>query len=142
MIAFRLSKAINPEGDILPFNKAWESLFVNKPILMGDRQQKPLHIFDYISLSTHLRPRDYIKYINVCCEQTLVEKRKRVHPKIVKKVDKGFSNYMKEEIIDEIHSILPEIDQIFSIISQIRKWNFTINEFKDTYNLFLKKISI
>lgn len=139
MIAFRLSKAINPDAPILNFDNAWNMLFVNKPVFMGDNQRKSLHIFDYITLSTHLRPRDYVKYLNECCSQSLMENREKVHPIIVKKVDKGFSNYMKDEIIDEVHAILPEIDEIFSIISQIRKWNFSINDFKNTYNSYLEK---
>lgn len=138
MLAFRISKVIDPSGDILPFDKAWKKIFISKPIFMGDKQQKKMHVFDYMSLSTHLRPRDYIKYIQVCSEQTFIDKYDKIHPKTVKKVDKGFSNYMKDEIIDEIHTLLPEIDTIFSIISQIRKWNFSIEEFKTTYNKYLK----
>lgn len=45
-------------------------------------------------------------------------------------------------MIDEVYSELPEIDKIFSIISQIRKWNFTITEFKKTYNLYLSNGTI
>ncbi|WP_294224804.1 hypothetical protein [uncultured Chryseobacterium sp.] len=142
MLAYRLSKSINPDSPILNFDKAWNTIFIDKPIFMGDKKQKPLHIFDYITLSSHLRPRDYIKYINVCCEQTISENWNKIHPKTVKKVDKGFSNYMKDEIIDEVHALLPEIDKIFSIISQIRKWNFSIKEFKDTYNIYLEKETI
>lgn len=142
MIAYRISKAIDANSPILNFDKAWDTIFIDKPVNMGDRKQRQLHIFDYITLSTHLRPRDYVKYINVCCEQTLIENWEIIHPNTVKKVDKGFSNYMKDEIIDEVHALLPEIDKIFSIISQIRKWNFTIQEFKDTYNFYLKKGTI
>ena len=142
MIAFRLSKAINPNGPILPFDKAWSSLFLDKPVFMGDNQRKPLHIFDYMTLSTHLRPRDYIKYINVCCTQALSEGYSKVHPMTVKKVDKGFSNYMKDEIIDEVYALFPEINEIFSIISQIRKWNFSIEDFKKTYSSYLGKGTI
>lgn len=142
MIAYRISKSINPHTPVLEFSKAWNMIFVNKPVSMGDRQQRQLHAFDYITLSTHLRPRDYVKYISVCCEQTLIDNCKTIHPNTVKKVDKGFSNYLKDEIVDEVHALLPEIDKIFSIISQIRKWNFTIKEFQDTYNSYLKKGTI
>ena len=37
---------------------------------------------------------------------------------------------------------MPDILVIFSIISQIRKWNFTIKEFKDTYIQYYKKGTI
>lgn len=57
-------------------------------------------------------------------------------------MDKGFSNYLKDEIVDEIHAQLPEILIIFSIISQIRKWAFTIKEFKDTYMEYYRKGTI
>ena len=138
MLAFRISKVIDPNAEILPFEKAWNSIFLSKPVSMGDRQQKQMPIFEYITLSTHLRPRDYVKYIQVCSEQTYNDGYDKIHPDTVKKVDKGFSNYMKDEIIDEIHSLLPEIDKIFSIISQIRKWNFSIQEFKATYEKYLQ----
>ena len=142
MIAFRISKAIDPEGRILPFEKAWNKIFLNEQVSMGVRKSRRLHGFEYITLSTHLRPRDYIKYINVCCEHALSLGESKISSSTVKKVDKGFSNYMKDEIVDEVHAILPEIDKIFSIISQIRKWNFSNKEFKETYDSYLQKGTI
>lgn len=142
LLAHRISRAIKEDGKILHFTDAWRIIFSDLPVQMGDRQQKPMHIFDYISLSTHFRPRDYIKYIQVCAERTVNDGYDKIHPKTVKTMDKGFSNYMKDEIIDEIHTVLPEIDTIFSIISQIRKWNFSINEFKTTYSEYLRNGTI
>lgn len=71
MLGYRLSKAINPDGEILSFTKVWNLIFINKPVFMGDRQQKRMNIFDFMTRSTQLRPRDYIKYISVCAERTL-----------------------------------------------------------------------
>ena len=142
MLAHRISRAIKEDGEILQFPTAWENIFSGSPVFMGDRQQKNMSIFDYISLSTHFRPRDYIKYIQVCAERTYNDGFNKIHPKTVKAMDKGFSNYMKDEIVDEIHTVLPEIDMIFSIISQIRKWNFSIIEFQDTYNSYLSNGTI
>lgn len=143
MIAHRISVAVEEnKQENLDFKKEWNKIFLDQPVKMGDKQAKSLHSFDFITRSTHLRPRDYIKYINECCKQALEDNVQKINNNIIKKVDKAFSNYLKEEIIDEVHAILPEIEHIFSIISQIRKWNFTVKEFKDTYNEYLNKGTI
>lgn len=139
MLAYRISKAIDENGKILSFQEAWMRIFSNQTISLGGNNRKKTDLFNYITLSTQLRPRDYIKYIQVCAEKTLLEGDTIITARTVKQVDKGFSNYMKEEILDEIHAQLPDINEIFSIISQIRKWNFTIKEFKDTYMKYYKQ---
>lgn len=139
MLAYRISKAIDENGEILSFQEAWMRIFSNQTISLGGNNRKKTDLFNYITLSTQLRPRDYIKYIQVCAEKTLLEGDTKITARTVKQVDKGFSNYMKEEILDEIHAQLPDINEIFSIISQIRKWNFTIKEFKDTYMKYYKQ---
>lgn len=93
--------------------------------------------FEFISGSTHLRPRDFIRYIQVCAEDTLTQGYKQIHPKTIKFVDKAFSNYLRDEIVDEIHALLPDINNILQIISQIRKQTFTVTEFKEVYRSYL-----
>ncbi|MBC9935064.1 P-loop ATPase, Sll1717 family [Chitinophaga qingshengii] len=142
MLAFRISKAIDPNGDVLPFDVAWAKVFKREEVSMGDGGNKRMNIFDYITLSTQLRPRDYIKYIQVCSERTSSEGGARITAKTVKSLDKAFSNYLRDEIVDEVHALLPDIINILSIISQIRKWNFSIQEFKDTYNSYYKNKTV
>lgn len=139
MLAYRISKALNEDGEIMSFDKAWDNIFAKQTIALGGNNQKKVDLFKYITLSTQLRPRDYVKYIHVCAERTLEEGGQKITAQTVKQVDKGFSNYLKDEIIDEVHAQLPDIQIIFSIISQIRKWTFTIQEFKDTYLQYYKK---
>lgn len=139
MLAYRISKALDENGKILSFEEAWMKIFSGQTINLGGNYRRKTDLFHYITLSTQLRPRDYIKYIQVCAETTLQNREEKITAKTVKQVDKGFSNYLKEEIIDEIHAQLPDIQIIFSIISQIRKWNFTIQEFNNTYMQYYKK---
>jgi len=133
LLAYRISKAIPGNDKILSFNEAWLKVFSKKPVNYGSRQQKKTDIFNYISNSTQYRPRDYIRYLQVCCSKACENNDKIVSVGVVKHVDKAFSNYLKNELIDEIHGILPDIQEIFSIFSEIRKWNFTINEFENHY---------
>lgn len=133
LLAFRISRAIDPAGKILSFNNAWSAVFNNDPVGVGTRAKKKIEIFDYITNSTQLRPRDYVRYLQVAAHESIIKNSSKISPATVKKVDKGFSNYLKSELVDEIHGILPDIQEIFSIISEIRKWLFSIEEFKKIY---------
>jgi len=139
MLAHRISRAIDSEGSILSFKDAWNHIFTEEEVEFGDRQKKRISSFNYITRSTQLRPRDYIRYLQVCAEKAIENGNTKITPNIIKRVDKGFSNYLKEEIIDEIHAQLPDIHVIFSIISQIRKQIFSIEEFKNTYKTYYDK---
>lgn len=138
LLAFRISKAISGKGKLLSFQDAWSQVFYNQPVGYGTRQQKKTNIFEYITYSTHLRPRDYIRYLQVCAHEVVEKGGKKISPDVVKSVDKAFSNYLKSELVDEIHGILPDIQEIFSILSEIRKNIFSIDEFNALYNKRLK----
>ncbi len=139
LLAFRISKAADPEKESLPFLKAWELLFENTPIGVGTKARKKIPVFDYVTRSTQHRPRDYVRYLQVSANQALELSQDIITSEVVKKVDKGFSNYLKNELIDEIHGVLPDILDIFGVISEIRKWVFSIDEFREIYNDRLNK---
>ncbi|WP_216388078.1 hypothetical protein, partial [Arcanobacterium phocae] len=62
-----------------------------------------------------------------------------VHPRLLKEADGEFSEYMKNEISDEIYAVLPEYKEIFSILSQIRKQTFSPSIFVESYNKMVKE---
>lgn len=136
LLAFRISRAIDPAGPTLTFNDAWHMLFSKSDLRLGNGGKKSLHSFDFIARSTHLRPRDFIQYLKSCCEQVIASDNEIniITPKIIRKVDTAFSNYLKSELADEIHGIVPDVNAIFDIISQLRKWSFSVKEFTDSYN--------
>jgi len=142
LLAFRLSKAISSTQEVLNFDKAWEIIFHRSAVQMGDQGKKKMHSFDFIARSTQMRPRDFIKYIQACAEDTFYNQKPFIYPETIKQVDKAFSNYLKAEIEDEIQALIPDIPQVFQVLSQIRKWNFTIPEFKSAYNNYLKNGTI
>ena len=138
LLAYRISKDFNESGQILAFTKAWEKIFFREQIGFGNKQEKKIESFDFISRSTHLRPRDFIQYIQKCAEETDSNGYKFIKEKNIKFVDRAFSNYLKDEIVDEVFPVLPEIEQYFQIFANIRKWNFTLQEFTREYNKYLK----
>jgi hypothetical protein len=138
LVSFRISKAISIDQVVMPFNQAWELIFHRSAVQMGDQGRKLMHTFDFIARSTQMRPRDFIKYIQACSEDTFYSHKPFIFPETIKQVDKAFSNYLKAEVEDEIQALLPDIPQIFQVLSQIRKWNFTIAEFKTAYNKYVQ----
>ena len=138
LLAYRLSVDAESEK-VLNFHNAWKMIFLNENIKSGSGRTT-LSTFDYINRSTHLRPRDYIRYLQACAEATTISE--RITNVTVKYVDRAFSNYLRDEIIDEIFPLLPEIEIIFQIISNLRKWSFSAYEFKAEYNKYLKSKTI
>ncbi|KRI82278.1 P-loop ATPase, Sll1717 family [Acinetobacter pittii] len=139
LIAFRISRAIHPEGEILTFEQAWNKIINPNKIGYGDRQSKSTDTFSYMIKSTQYRPRDIISYLKSCSEYYInLDNEKFITPNIIKKADKAFSNYLKSEISDEVSSILPEINEIFDIFSKIRKQTLTITEFENQYKESLR----
>ncbi len=140
LIAHRISIDANLPMQ-LSFEEAWNLIFYN-PRIATASGKKLLESFDYITRSTHLRPRDYIQYIQVCAEETVNFNRHKIANETIKFVDRAFSNYLKDEIVDEIYPILPEIEEIFQIISNLRKWMFSMEEFKREYFKYLRSKTI
>jgi hypothetical protein len=137
MLAYRISKDFDLNGKILTFEQAWEKIFHKEEIGFGNKQTKKIHSFNFIAKNTHLRPRDFIQYIQACSEETANKKFKFIKESNIKFVDRAFSNYLKDEIIDETFPILEEIEQYLQIFANIRKWNFSLQEFNLEYNKYL-----
>lgn len=143
LIAFRISRALNATGEPLPFEKAWHILFFKSQVRLGTSGRNAIHSFDYIARSTQLRPRDFIQYLKACSEEQMGRKDVGlIGSRVIKKVDNSFSNYLKSELIDEIHAVLQDIGAIFDVMSQLRKWSFSIKEFIDAYNRQLKRAQL
>ena len=129
LLTFRISRAIDANGPTLSSVAAWNTLFIDQPVRMGHMQGSSMSIFDFIARSTHLRPRDFTKYIQLCAESTR-DHDHRISAATVRKIDKSFSSYLKRELIDEIHGVIPDIPDVLDVLSQIRKQTFTEREFR------------
>lgn len=130
MLAYRLSRVIGK--DEADFEKVWYSVFSPDPITYAS-ERKSADSFVYISRSTQGRPRDYIRYLQVSADMQLERGGGVIQPDTIRDADKSYSNYLKDELLDEIHGLIPDIATIFSIISEIRKWILDIDEFKTAF---------
>ena len=80
-----------------------------------------------------MRPRDFIRYLQVCAEYEARQGHNKISPETVRREDKSFSNYLRNEIEDEIHGLLPDIGAILDTIAYLRKQQFQIDEFRTAY---------
>ena len=111
----------------------FQKIFKQRYVTFGNRGGKKLSTFSYITRSTQWRPRDYIQYIKICVSRALEQDKLYVTSEIVKEADDKFSEYLKQEIIDEVFSVIPQINETLSILSIIRKQTFNPSIFLDEY---------
>ena len=135
MLAHRLSVAMNI--DELSFEDVWFRLFSRYKVRMGNRQNRFMSIYDYIERSTEMRPRDFVQYIKECAKLSIERKEEFISPQTVKDADEKFSEYLKAETIDELYSVIPEIDEILGLLSTIRKQSFSFSAFENEYNILV-----
>lgn len=138
LLAYRISKDYEDGNQLLSFDQAWDKLFSRSPISYGTNKNKKTHSFEFISDRTHLRPRDFIRYIQCCCLETANKGDNYIKNGTIRFEDRAFSNYMKDEIKDEVFPLLPDIENIFQVLSNLRKWNFSVDEFISEYNKYVK----
>jgi hypothetical protein len=130
LIAFRLSRAINPQGQIHKFEEIWCGMFGPGQISVGKGDRNRIESFDFIARSTHLRPRDFISYLKFAADEAIDRRQAFAGQWVVKAADKEFSNYLRSELEDEIFAVIPDIKGVFECISQIRKQIFNVEEFR------------
>lgn len=134
VIAFRISRAIDLNcKSILTFPDAWARLFGRNLIRMGSKGRKKVGTFDFIARATLLRPRDFVAYLQQCAQHA-IEQNTTITPNVIRRVDTGFSNYLRQELTDELFAVIPDISAVFDVISQLRKPNFSVSEFERVYN--------
>ncbi|MEJ2793256.1 hypothetical protein WAE56_07550 [Iodobacter sp. LRB] len=130
LLAFRIARAIDPNAKPQNFDRVWSQLFIRGLVKYGHKQLRGMPPFEYITRSSLLRPRDYIRFLQVCAGIALENNSLMIKPDYLNESDKSFSNYLRSELEDEIHGIIPDIHRILDIFTILRKQTLKIEEFK------------
>lgn len=80
-------------------------------------------ILSYIIDRTFFRPRDVIKFF-----------KKLQDTRDILRAEEAYSDWLKNEITDEISVELPIIDKVYDILQRIGYQTFTMSQFKDRYS--------
>lgn len=120
----RFKEVLSTDRDVV----RWGDVF-DETKEMPSRQSKYQHICD----RTFMRPRDMIRFVNEVLE---------MHKSSTEPVDKGFSNYdvhqardgyseyLLNELDDEISKHVPNYKEYLEAVKEIGKIQFTLDEFK------------
>jgi hypothetical protein len=135
MLAHRISKTLNTQSDLF-FEEAWAKLFDFKYVttMFGKHE-----CFDTICRYTFMRPRDFIQFVKICCGNALHSRQGQITQSIFTGSLLSYSQWMRSEIESEIKEVIPDIEEIMKIISNIRKVEFRLKEFVDNYKASLVK---
>lgn len=133
LLAHRISKAIAENNSKLSFSRSWNTLFTDEQIQTARNKQK-YSVYEWISRKTLFRPRDYIKYLQLCAKQAYEANYKEIRAGVVTTQDLEYSNYLRSEISDELCSVIPDVDEVLQVFSKIGKIHLSIEEFKDEFS--------
>lgn len=133
LVAFRISRALQEDGPILSVAEAFRAIFTTEDTRAGGTRTRR-HVFKYVLSRTLMRPRDVISYFRECATVALDEKRDRISPEMFGASEKKYSSRLRKEFVDEIQSAVPYIDDVFEILSKMRKQTFWFSQFELRYN--------
>lgn len=139
LVAFRISRAIDSDGPIMDFMTAFKKVFLRNTVRVNSARSERRDTFRYIISRTLMRPRDVVSYVRECARTATEWNISTVSPDAMKQSEKRYSQRFRQEFIDEIQSVLPNISDILEIVSNVRKQVFTLKEFSDQYNVYLKQ---
>jgi len=77
-----------------------------------------------------MRPRDVISYLRESATTAIGKSLGTVSPEMFTDVNKEYSQRLRREFVDEIQGAIPKINDIFDILSGMRKQIFRFNEFR------------
>jgi hypothetical protein len=112
---------------------AWNAVFDETAAMRG-HQTKYQHILS----RTFRRPRDIIRFCNSILAPFRERKRTKGGPQSVINDDVNlahfdYSNYLRDEIVDEIHKYHPDYRTYFEILKSIEYQQFTMDDFNKAY---------
>jgi Cdc6-like AAA superfamily ATPase len=141
LIAFRIARAHQEDASATSFDKTWRTIFQSTTIRTNRRYQRNEEAFKFMLRSTFYRPRDIISYVRECAAIARQRGLSKISSEIIKQADEAQSEYMRREVIDEMHSIVDDVGEILDLFSEMRKAILPIEEFRDTYEEFYSRAS-
>jgi len=140
LISNRIKANINAKSD--NFERNWNEIF--EPNNIGRNQTK----WNFIIERTFVRPRDVIKFLNLALEQA--QNRLRADVDSIDKITntdihvirKKYSQYLIEELKDELTGSYDEYDYYLEILRDIHKISFSFNDFLESYKTVNERRSL
>jgi RNA recognition motif. (a.k.a. RRM, RBD, or RNP domain) len=133
MLAYRLSRALKNDEAPYSFEHIWPKIF-SRELLPTGSSDYAIHVtpFEYITRMSYLRPRDYIEYLKLCAVDAHALHTNIITADIIKRARGSFSIHLKDELVDEMQLIIPDIREILSGICT--RYGLNYFNYRDIYN--------
>ena len=134
LIAHRIARTLEEKApESSSDDIAWDEMFDAQEVSHGRGKRQRRSVFDHMIRQTYMRPRDAIVYIRECAKLLAARHLTKITRELIHEADAEYSQYLKTEIEDEIHSVLPECRHVLNTLSWFGKQNFKHDEFKAFY---------
>ena len=132
MLAFRIARSMDKNANQFSFDAEWEKLFHCRVMPIGNAKgggRKRVHSFDYIMELTHNRPRDFVRFLRDGARLAMKQGHRGITEDTIRGVDVEFSDHFRQELVNEISGILPDINQILSYLGNSHKQRYRYDDF-------------
>lgn len=127
MLAYRISKTIDPQGPILSFDDAWRLLY---PSMFTANGYKPL--FENVYEYSYGRPRDFVYFLTQSCrkakENDDLDLEKNWDSQI-----RDFAHYSSKSVEKEVQYLVPNLAKINDTIKKLGNNVFPFDSFVERY---------
>jgi hypothetical protein len=106
----------------------WTLVFDDQ--LMRGTQPKHKHM----AARTYLRPRDMIKFGNLCLERAQQADDERITNRNIADARPSYSQYVVKELDDEIHEAVPQWKRYLDLLRRVHKLRFERSEFETAFD--------
>lgn len=127
MLAFRIARSRDPNAQVFDFELEWENLFQHDKIRLGSG--KMIDTFDYILSLTHARPRDFVRLLKDAAKSSIGQGHKKISADTIKGVDGDYSGKFREELVNEIDGVIPDISNLLSHFGATHKQRYSFFQF-------------
>jgi hypothetical protein len=106
----------------------WSEVF--SPQLMRGTQKK----FNHIAARTYLRPRDMIKFCNLCAQEARGDNGTLIENEHIAQARSAYSEYLVNELDDEIHDVSPRWRDYLDVLRRVHKMRFARSDFDTAFS--------
>ena len=129
MLAFRIERAECLDAGNFNFDDAWDKIFQHKYVAVGTRGRHQAKTFDFLHTLTHSRPRDFVRLLKECARSSLEQGHRRITADTIRGIEGEYSGHLRQELVNEISGVIPNINSIFTELSRAQKQRFTTIDF-------------
>lgn len=137
MLAFRLARAIDPNAKLATFHEVWAKLVREKNISNRSGAGEKKHsLFQHISMRTHLRPRDYVRYLREAATVSSSKDNLEINANTITGAESQYSVGFRSELEDELEGVLLGARDALDTLAIVQKITFKFEDFHSVYSTY------